>query len=78
VYYSVVLFALHQLLDGAAQLVGARGGLAVATDVVEAGNNILVFHSLYQFADALQVAVAASVEGYVYYTSVFACHFYQL
>ena len=56
------LLFLHQLLNRAAELVGARCGLAVAAYAFEACNDVLIFHSGHQPAYALQVAVAATVE----------------
>ena len=66
------LLFLHQLLYCAAQLVGARCGLAVATDAFKACNDVLVFHSCYQAADALQVAVATTIELHFFQNSILA------
>ena len=68
------LLFLHQLLNRAAQLVGARCGLAVAAYAFEACNDVLIFHSGYQPAYALQVAVAATVELDIGEYSVLARH----
>ena len=62
----------HQLLDGEAQLVGARCGLAVAAYSLEACNHILVLHAGYQLAYSLQVAVATAVELHFFQYSVLA------
>ena len=69
------LLLLHQLLYCAAELVGARCWSAVAADALEACNYVLVLHTFYKAADALQVAVAATVELYVNYDAVIACQF---
>ena len=66
------LLFLHQLLYRAAQLVGARCGLAVAAYSLEACNHVLVFHSLNQACDALQVAVASAIEFHVCENTVLA------
>ena len=66
------LLFLHQLLYRAAQLVGARCGLAVAAYALEACNHVLVLHSCHQLAYSLQVAVAATVELYVCYDTILA------
>ena len=59
------LLFLHQLLYRAAQLVGARCGLAVAAYALEACDYVLVLHACNQLAYSLQVAVAATVELYI-------------
>ena len=69
------LLLRHQLLYCTAELVGARCGLAVAAYAFEACNYILVLHAFDKATYSLQVAVATSVELYVYYNSVVACQF---
>ena len=48
------------LLQGRCQLVGAGSALAAAGDAFQAGDDFVYSHTLYQGADALQVAVAAA------------------
>jgi hypothetical protein len=67
---------LHQLLDGATQLVGARRGLSVATYSIQSRNYILVFHTFYQLAYALQITVTSAVKSNICYTSILAAHLY--
>ena len=69
------LLLCHQLLYCAAELVGARCWSAVAADALETCNYILVLHAFYKATDALQVAVAATVELYVDNDAVIACQF---
>ena len=52
-----------QLFQCAAELVGTGGGLAAAADAVEFWDDVVDFLACYQAADALQVAVAAAIEG---------------
>ena len=66
------LLFFHQFFYCVAQLVGTRCGLAVAAYALEACNDILVLHSLYQACDALQVAVAAALEFHICENTVLA------
>jgi hypothetical protein len=56
---------LFQLLQRAAELVGAGGAFASAVYSVKAGYNIVYLLAGCKAADALQVAVAASQECYM-------------
>ena len=69
------LLFLHQLLYRAAQLVGARCGLAVAAYALEACDYVLVLHACNQLAYSLQVAVAATVELDIDNYTVVTCQF---
>ena len=62
----------HQFLYRAAQLVGARCGLAVAANALEACNHVLILHTCYQLAYSLQVTVATAVELHFFQYSVLA------
>ena len=55
-----------------AQLVGAGCWLAVAAYAFEACNYILVLHACYKACNALQVAVAATVELDFFQNSILA------
>ena len=54
-----------ELLQGAAELVGAGGAFATAVYSVEAGYHIIYLLACYQAAYSLKVAVAASQERYL-------------
>ena len=56
---------LFQLLQGAAELVGAGGAFAAAVYAVKAGYYVINLLAGYQAADALQVAVASAQECYL-------------
>ena len=62
----------HQFLYRAAQLVGARCGLAVAANALEACNHVLILHTCCQLAYSLQVTVATAVELHFFQYSVLA------
>ena len=47
-------------LEGAAQLIGARGGLGTAGVAIEHSDNLLNRHALHELRDGLEVAVAAA------------------
>jgi len=50
----------YDLSDGAGELVGARSILETAVDTFQAVDHGVGIHALHQFANALQVAVAAT------------------
>lgn len=54
-----------ELLQGAAELVGAGGAFAAAVYSVEAGYYVIYLLAGYQAAYALKVAVAAAQERYL-------------
>ena len=68
------LLFLHQQLNRAAELVGARCGLAVAAYAFEACNDVLILHASNKATYALQVAVAATVEFHFFQNSILARH----
>ena len=56
---------VFELLQGAAELVGAGGAFAAAVYAVEAGYHIVYLLAGYQAAYTLEVAVAAAQERYL-------------
>ena len=71
-FYSLACASFHQLFYRAAKLVGARCGLAVAANALEACNHVLILHTCYQLAYSLQVTVATAVELHFFQYSVLA------
>jgi poly(3-hydroxyalkanoate) synthetase len=64
--------------QSASQLVGARSALAVAIYAAQAVNNFANRHTLNEFANALQVAVAAAGENHISHRAVNHVKVYKL
>ena len=58
-------------LQSLCQLIGAGGGLHAAADAFHTGDDIVDVHSLYQRADAHQIAIAAAEELNIVNLAVF-------
>ena len=56
------MYVLQSLLQGLGQLVRAGGGLKAAADAFQLGNGLFGVHTLYQGADAFQIAIASAYE----------------
>ena len=69
ILFGWALFS-HCRTDGLAQLVGAGGVLEAAADAFQTLEYFINFHAIYQGADALGVAVAATVELHVFQDAV--------
>ena len=58
------------MFDSFGKLVGTRGAFEAAVDAFQFGNDILCLHAFHQSGDALRVAVATSVELYVFQNAI--------
>ena len=65
-------------MQGLAQLVGAGGAFVAAAYAVKLLYHVFGLHACDQAADALCVAVAASIEGQAFDDAVFKFEFYLL
>ena len=68
---EVVHLLTHCLFDGLCQLIRAGGLLETALDAGQSFLHFFHLHTLYQGADALQVAVAAAHEFHILHNTVF-------